>query len=131
MSTSPGGDRRVHVSGEVTGNIQTGDHARAGFVRYEAAPGGAAETAEVRRLREAVADLRERLRALSPDELPSPAAEAAAGALDEVDDALPADGEPGLGRVRRAVFLVSGALVSVASLTEGVRALRDAAAPWF
>ncbi|MBB5122929.1 hypothetical protein AF335_20355 [Streptomyces eurocidicus] len=131
MSTPHGGDRRVHVSGDVTGNIQTGDHARARFIQHGAPPGGAEEPPEVRRLRQAVADLRERLDALSPGELPAPAAEVAAGALDEVDDALPADGEPALGRVRRAVFAVSGALASVAALTEAVRSLRDAAAPWF
>ncbi|ARZ71926.1 DUF5955 family protein [Streptomyces sp. HU2014] len=131
MSTPQGGDRRVHVAGQVTGNIQTGDHARAEFVQEGAASGGAAETPEVRQLRRAVADLRECLRALAPDELPPAAAEEAAGALDELDDALPADEEPGPGRVRRAVFMVSGALASAAALADGVRALRDAAAPWF
>ncbi|MGK5731282.1 DUF5955 family protein [Streptomyces sp. URMC 124] len=131
--------RGIHVHGTFTGNAQTGDHARAEYVHHAAASGGRdAESAGVRELRQAVEALRARLAAVaagSPDSagstLPGPAVQAAQSALDEVDDALPTAGEPARGRIQRAVYAVTGALASAASLAEDVRALREAAAPWF
>ncbi|MEH6377832.1 DUF5955 family protein [Streptomyces sp. KLMMK] len=126
--------RGIVIHGTFSGNAQTGDHARAEYVRQAAGSGGRdAESAEVRELRQAVEALRAELASLSAGSapLPSPALQAAQSALDEVDDALPTTDEPARGRIQRAVYAVSGALASAASLAEGVRALREAAAPWF
>ncbi|MEU1819990.1 DUF5955 family protein [Streptomyces roseifaciens] len=128
--------RGIVIHGTFSGNAQTGDHARAEYVHHAAGSGGRdAESAEVRELRQAVEALRAQLASLSAGSapLPSPALQAAQSALDEVDDALPlpATDEPARGRIQRAVYAVSGALASAASLAEGVRALREAAAPWF
>ncbi|MEV0021403.1 DUF5955 family protein [Streptomyces atroolivaceus] len=130
-STPAGEDRGIHVSGHgtFTGNAQTGDHSRAEYVSH--APAAEDEVSdEVVRLREAVEALRDRIRALDPAELSAAEGSAAESALAEVEDAsLPAD-EAGQGRVRNAIFTVTGALASVASLSESIRALRDAAGPW-
>ncbi|MFC5148338.1 DUF5955 family protein [Streptomyces aureoversilis] len=126
--------RGIVVHGTFSGNAQTGDRARAEYVHHAAgASGRDAEPAEVRELRQAVEALRAQLASLSAGStpLPSPALQAARSALDEVDDALPTADEPARGRIQRAVYAVAGALASAASLTEGVRALREAAAPWF
>ncbi|MER6651059.1 MULTISPECIES: DUF5955 family protein [Streptomyces] len=133
MTGTPAGqDRGIHVSGHgtFTGNAQTGDHSSASFTGG-AGPADAGESAEIVRLREAVEALRARIRDLAPDELSAAEGTAAESALAEVEDALPDESEAGQGRVRNAFFTVSGALASVASLAESVRALRDAAAPWF
>ncbi|MEU1673627.1 DUF5955 family protein [Streptomyces roseifaciens] len=128
--------RGIVIHGTFSGNAQTGDHTRAEYVHHAAGSGGRdAEPAEVRELRQAVEALRAQLASLPAGSapLPSPALHAARSALDEVDDALPlpATDEPARGRIQRAVYAVSGALASAASLAEGVRALREAAAPWF
>ncbi|WP_327329599.1 MULTISPECIES: DUF5955 family protein [unclassified Streptomyces] len=132
MTGTPAGqDRGIHVSGHgtFTGNAQTGDHSSATFTSGAGAA-DAEQSAEIVRLREAVEALRARLRDLDPAELSAAEGTAAESALAEVEDALPDDGEAGQGRVRNAFFTVAGALASVASLSESVRALRDAAAPW-
>ncbi|QLE75193.1 hypothetical protein FGW37_29530 [Streptomyces rectiverticillatus] len=128
--------RGIVIHGTFSGNAQTGDHAGAEYVHHAAGSGGRdAESAEVRELRQAVEALRAQLASLptgsSGGGLPSPAVQAAQAALDEVDDALPTADEPARGRIQRAVYAVTGALASAASLAEGVRALREAAAPWF
>ncbi|MFF5641271.1 MULTISPECIES: DUF5955 family protein [Streptomyces] len=133
MTGTPAGqDRGIHVSGHgtFTGNAQTGDRSSASFTGGPG-PADAGESAEIVRLREAVEALRARIRDLAPDELSAAEGTAAESALAEVEDALPDESAAGQGRVRNAFFTVSGALASVASLTESVRALRDAAAPWF
>ncbi|MFE9725436.1 DUF5955 family protein [Streptomyces sp. NPDC005794] len=133
-STPAGDDRGIHVSGHGTfdGIAQTGDGSTAEYIGHAAS--GASdeeESDEIARLRQAVEDLRLAVRALGPDELPSAEEEAVEAALAQVDDVpSPAD-EAGQGRVRNSVFLVTGALASVASLSESIRALRDAASPWF
>ncbi|WP_058043130.1 DUF5955 family protein [Streptomyces roseifaciens] len=126
--------RGIVIHGTFSGNAQTGDHARAEYVHHAAGSGGRKEeSAEVRELRQAVEALRAQLASLPAGSapLPSPALQAAQSALDEVDDALPTADEPARGRIQRAVYAVTGALASAASLAEGVRALREAAAPWF
>ncbi|AXI80048.1 DUF5955 family protein [Peterkaempfera bronchialis] len=136
MTTTPdehagGAGGAIHIAGSVTGNVQTGSHARAEYTRYGGGGAGAAETAAVRQLLAAVEALREQLRAADPAALPGGAAQAAEAALEEVAEAAPGTGEPERGRIQRAVFTLTGALASAAGLAEAVRALRDAAAPWF
>ncbi|MFJ9057299.1 DUF5955 family protein [Streptomyces sp. NPDC102409] len=132
-STPPGDGRGIHVSGHATftGNAQTGDHSSAEFVSHAPGAGPEGDSDDVLRLREAVDALRVRLRALDPAELPSAEGSAAESALAEVEGALPQPDEAERGRVRNAVFTLTGALASVASLSESIRALREAAAPWF
>ncbi|MFC9947138.1 DUF5955 family protein [Streptomyces pratensis] len=132
-STPAGEDRGIHVSGHAsfTGNAQTGDNSTAEFVAHAPARAEDEEPEEVVRLRAAVEELRARIRALDPAELPDTEGSAAESALAEVEDSLPGADEAGQGRVRNAIFTVIGALASVASLSESVRALREAAAPWF
>jgi len=122
--------RTTYVCTGISGNVQTGDHSKAEYVSRAPAP-GQEEPDEIKRLRQAVEDLRLAVRALGPDELPSAEGEVAEAALAEVDDAPPPTDEAGQGRVRSAVLLVTGALASVASLSESVRVLREAAGPWF
>ncbi|MFH9617252.1 DUF5955 family protein [Streptomyces pratensis] len=124
-------DRSVHIGGAVHGNVQTGDNSTAEFVAHAPARAEDEEPEEVVRLRAAVEELRARIRALDPAELPDTEGSAAESALAEVEDSLPGADEAGQGRVRNAIFTVIGALASVASLSESVRALREAAAPWF
>lgn len=134
MTHSPAGDGRgIHISGGSTfnGNAQTGDGSSATYVHHAGDTRGPAESPEVIRLREAVEELRRQLRDIGATDLPPAAADAAVSALDEVDEALPSTDEPVRGRVQRAIFTITGALASAASLTEAVTALRDAAAPWF
>ncbi|MFE5241026.1 MULTISPECIES: DUF5955 family protein [unclassified Streptomyces] len=132
MTDTPAGEGRgIHVSGTFTGNAQTGDNSTAEYVSHAGGAVGAVESAEIVQLREAVEALRARIRDLGPDELSAAEGTAAESALAEVEDALPSTDEAGQGRVRNAIFTVSGALASVASLGESLRALREAAAPWF
>jgi hypothetical protein len=124
----------INVNGQVTGNVQSGRHAQATFIHNEnTAPADSAASPEVRRLRTAVHELREQIRALAeaaPDQLDPEDARLAAGVLDEVaaagDTAVP---EPG--RLRRAVATLTGALTSAAGLAQAVEALREAAKPLF
>lgn len=133
MTDTPAGEGRgIHVSGTFTGNALTGDNSTAEYVSHAGGAAGAeGDSAEVLRLREAVEALRRQVRALEPAELSSAEGTAAESALAEVEDALPSTDEAGQGRVRNAIFTVTGALASVASLGESLRALREAAAPWF
>ncbi|MGW1815948.1 DUF5955 family protein [Streptomyces sp. NPDC002125] len=132
MTDTPAGEGRgIHVSGTFTGNAQTGDNSTAQYVSHAGGAVRAAESAEIVQLREAVEALRARIRDLGADELSAAEGTAAESALAEVEDALPSTDEAGQGRVRNAIFTVSGALASVASLSESIRALREAAAPWF
>lgn len=132
MTTPPDGSSRgIHISGGIfTGNARTGDNSRAQYVHHAAPDSGTADSPEAARLRQAVEELRAQLRTAAA-ELTPPAANAATAGLDELEDALPGPGEPEQGRIQRAIFTITGALASAASLTEAVRALRDAAAPWF
>ncbi|MFD7968113.1 DUF5955 family protein [Streptomyces clavifer] len=128
-----GSTRSINVSGgTINGIVQTGDNSRADMVQHIGVP--ATETPELAQLRQAVEELRLRLRALDPGELPAGAAADAESALAEMEEAVPASGEadePARGRVRRAFYAVSGALASVAGLAEAVESLRAASAPWF
>ncbi|MFF1460856.1 DUF5955 family protein [Streptomyces sp. NPDC058330] len=134
MTSTPAGEGRgIHVSGHATfnGTAQTGDHSSAEFISRSPGTGDSGESEQVALLRQAVEELRLRVRALDPGELPSGAGDAAETALAQVEDApAPAD-EAGQGPVRSAIFTLSGALASVASLSDSLRALREAAAPWF
>ncbi|MFJ2810593.1 DUF5955 family protein [Kitasatospora sp. NPDC087271] len=120
----------ISITGNVTGIVQSGSHARAEYTHQQTAP-TPGEAPELRALLAAADALRERLRALAPDELPPAAAEVAGQALDELAAAAPEGRQPDGGRVRRAVFTLTGALGAAAALTEGLRALTSAAAPWF
>ncbi|MFE7757392.1 DUF5955 family protein [Streptomyces sp. NPDC057429] len=128
-----GSTRSVNVSGgTVNGIIQTGDNSQADMVQHVGVR--ATETPELAQLRQAVEELRLQLRAFAPGELPPGAAADAESALAEMEEALPSSDEadePARGRVRRAFYAVSGALASVAALTEAVETLRRASAPWF
>lgn len=132
-STPSGGG--IHIAGSVTGNVQSGSHARADYRQYGSAttdPAGAPQEAE--RLLEAVNALREQLRLLqttSPGEVPPMAAQVVEAVLDDVQEAVPQSGAPEPGRIQRAVFTVTGALAPVAGLAAAVNRLREAAAPWF
>jgi hypothetical protein len=120
----------IRITGDVTGNVQTGSHAQARFVHNETAPAAPAEPPEVRHLLAAVEALRDRLGAAAPVELHADDVRIAEEALDEVA-AAGTDGEPEPGRVRRAMATVTGALASAAGLAQAVAAVRDAARPWF
>jgi Family of unknown function (DUF5955) len=125
------GDITVH--GNVTGNVQSGEHAVGTFTHNESTPApGQDGTTAAERLLAAVEALREHLDATS---------EAAAGlhaddvriatdALDEVTAAAQ-EGEPRQGRLRTTVATLTGALASAAGLAQAVADLRAAAAPWF
>lgn len=124
----------INITGSVTGNVQSGDHARASYIHNETTPAAPAESPELRRLLAAVENLREQLRAATPAEVHTADARIAEDALTEVTAAAQAANgteQPEAGRLRRAVASLTGALVSAAGLAEAVTALRDAAAPWF
>ena len=120
----------IHITGDMTGNVQTGSHAEARFVHNEAAAAAPAESPEVRQLLAAVEALREQLGAAGPTELHADDVRIAEEALDEVA-AAGADGRPEAGRLRRAVATLTGALASAAGLAQAVATLREAARPWF
>lgn len=81
----------ISITGNVTGIVQSGSHARAEYTHQQTAP-TPGEAPELRALLVAADALRERLRALAPDELPPAAAEVAGQALDELAAAAPRAG---------------------------------------
>lgn len=127
MTETPAGGDGIRITGPVTGNVQSGSHARARFVQH-ATPAPAEPSPQVRQLLQAVDRLRAELEAHA---LPDTARDAACSALDDAEEAVSQPGEPEPGRIRRAVFTVTGALTAVAGLGAAVQALRDAADPWF
>ncbi|MFJ2861952.1 hypothetical protein [Kitasatospora sp. NPDC087314] len=143
------GGHGISITGNVTGIVQSGSHARAEYTHHQEAP-APGEAPELRALLAAVDALRAQLRVLAPGELPPAAAEVAGQALDEVAQAAAEERRPdagedgqggqggqdgqggqGGGRVRRAVFTLTGALGAATALTEALQALIAAAAPWF
>lgn len=136
MTTTPennaGESGGIHITGSVTGNVQSGANARATYVQHGSvtnAPTGLSP--EAQQLLAAVETMREQLRERQ-DEVPDAAAQAAQAALDDAEDAVSEpDAEPDPGRIQRAIFTVTGALATVAGLATAVQALREAAAPWF
>lgn len=137
------GGHGISITGNVTGIVQSGSHARAEYTHHQPAP-APGEAPELRALLAAVDALRAQLRVLAPGELPPAAAEVAGQALDEVaqaaaeerrpdagEDGQGGQGGQGGGRVRRAVFTLTGTLGAATALTEALQALTGAAAPWF
>jgi hypothetical protein len=120
----------IHITGDMTGNVQTGSHARARFVHNEGAAAAPAESPEARQLLAAVEALREQLGAADPAELHADDVRIAEEALEEMA-AAGADGPPEPGRLRRAVATLTGALASAAGFAQAVATLREAARPWF
>lgn len=121
----------ITITGNVTGNVQSGSHAQATYIHSETtAPATTpAESPEVGQLLAAVEALREQLRATIPADLHADDARLAEEALDEVAAAgLTGALEPG--RLRRAVATLTGTLVSAAGLAQAVAALREAAGQW-
>ncbi|MEU9077395.1 DUF5955 family protein [Kitasatospora sp. NPDC004745] len=133
MANASDGGTGISITGNVTGIVQSGGHARAEYTHQQGAP-APGEAPELRALLDAVEALRAQLRALAPGELPPGAADVAGEALAEVADAAGAGGAgsgAGAGRIRRAVFTLTGALGAATALTAALQALTAAAAPWF
>jgi hypothetical protein len=121
----------INITGNVTGNVQSGDNNEALYIDNGPTAGPAEPSEEARQLLAAVEALREQLRAAeAASELHSADARIAEEALTEVEEAGQAS-EPEPGRVRRAVATLTGALASAAGLAQALEALRSAAAPWF
>lgn len=121
----------INITGNVTGNVQSGDNNEALYIDNGPTAGTAEPSEEARQLLAAVEALREQLRAAeAASELHSADARIAEEALTEVEEAGQAS-EPEPGRVRRAVATLTGALASAAGLAQALEALRSAAAPWF
>ncbi|MFJ9611458.1 DUF5955 family protein [Kitasatospora sp. NPDC101176] len=127
MANASDGGTGINITGNVTGIVQSGGHARAEYTHQQGAP-APGEAPELRALLDAVEALRAQLRALAPGELPPGAADVAGEALAEVADAA---GAGGAGRIRRAVFTLTGALGAATALTAALQAQTAAAAPWF
>ncbi|MFI8186739.1 DUF5955 family protein [Actinacidiphila glaucinigra] len=139
MTAVPGqsdkGSAGINIGGSVTGNVQSGSHARAEYHQFGSVSAASTESSEmVKQLLDAVTALRTQLQDLqasSPNSLSAPEVQIADEALQDLEEAVTPSGEADQGRIRRAVFTVTGALTSVTSLVAAVEALRAAAAPWF